>query len=566
MLNLGTVKPGSTIRIPFSSFDKDDGSSITMTNYAAADILVYKDGSTTERASTAGFTATTDFDAKTGKHLAIIDLADNTTAGFFAAGSEYLVAIDSVTVDTVTTGGWIARFEIGYPSAFLNTNIATLASQTSFTLTAGPAEDDALNGMWAVIHDVASAVQFSKVLILDYTGSTKTVTLAAGATFTAAATDNFSVIDMAPLQPTTTGRTLDVSTGGEAGLDWANVGTPGSTVSLSATTVATVTTTTTATNVTTVNGLAAGVITAAAIATGAIDADALAADAIDEIWDEYMYASNLTAREALSIAASSGLGSFAVNDAGASTTAFITTLTSAVDDFYNDMQIQFTSGALTGQIRVVSDYNGTTKAVTLDEALTSAPANGVTFVLSGPHTHTVSSIQSGLATAAELAKVPKSDGTATWNATALASIQAEATDALNAYDPPTNAEMESRTIVSANYATAANLATVAGYLDTEISAIITALADVPTVAEFEARTIVAASYSTLTAAQVWALSDGVETGVTPKQALQRIGATTTGKASGIGTGTEVYVGMDGSTTRVTVTLDGSNNRTGVVYV
>lgn len=40
---------------------------------------------------------------------------------------------------------------------------------------------------------------------------------------------------------------------------------------------------TTATNVTTVNGLAAGVITAAAIATGAIDADALAADAGTEI-------------------------------------------------------------------------------------------------------------------------------------------------------------------------------------------------------------------------------------------------------------------------------------------
>jgi hypothetical protein len=35
-----------------------------------------------------------------------------------------------------------------------------------------------------------------------------------------------------------------------------------------------------------------------------------------------------------------------------------------------------------------------------------------------------------LASATELAKVPKSDGTATWNATALASLQQEATDAL----------------------------------------------------------------------------------------------------------------------------------------
>ena len=48
-----------------------------------------------------------------------------------------------------------------------------------------------------------------------------------------------------PLVPTTAGRTLDVSAGGEAGVDWANVGTPGSTVNLSATTVNLVNTLTT---------------------------------------------------------------------------------------------------------------------------------------------------------------------------------------------------------------------------------------------------------------------------------------------------------------------------------
>jgi hypothetical protein len=193
LLDLGTVRPGSTLRIPFSTYDKDDGASITQTNYATSDILVYKDGSTTERASTAGYTATTDFDGKTGKHLAIIDLADNTTAGFWAAGSEYLVAIDAVTVDAVTTGGWIARFRIGYPNALLDTTIATLTNQTSFTLTVGPAEDDALNNCLVAIHDVASAVQMGFAVISDYTGSTKTVTLTAGTTFTAAATDNISI-------------------------------------------------------------------------------------------------------------------------------------------------------------------------------------------------------------------------------------------------------------------------------------------------------------------------------------------------------------------------------------
>jgi hypothetical protein len=50
----------------------------------------------------------------------------------------------------------------------------------------------------------------------------------------------------APLQPTTAGRTLDVSTGGEAGLDWANIGSPTTTVNLSGTTVGTATTLTNA--------------------------------------------------------------------------------------------------------------------------------------------------------------------------------------------------------------------------------------------------------------------------------------------------------------------------------
>ena len=200
MIDLGVVRPGSTIRIPFSTFDKDDGSSITMTNFAVGDILIYKDGSTTQRASTSGFTATTDFDsvdAGIGKHLAVIDLSDNTTSGFYAAGSEYLVAIGAVTVDAVTTGGWIARFSIGYPGELFSTTIATLSSQTSFTLTTGPAEDDALNGLTVVIHDIASAVQCARATVSDYTGSTKTVTLLAGATFTVAAGDNISILSTA---------------------------------------------------------------------------------------------------------------------------------------------------------------------------------------------------------------------------------------------------------------------------------------------------------------------------------------------------------------------------------
>lgn len=254
MLDLGIIKPGTLLRIPFSSFDKDDGSSITMTNYAVGDILIYKDGSTTERASTSGFTATTDFDSKTGKHLAIIDLADDTTADFFKSGSEYMVAIDAVTIDAIVTGGWIARFTVGYPNAILNTSIATLASQTSFTLTTGPADNNALVGCVALIHSKASAIQFGFGVVSAYTGATKTVTLTAGVSFTAAAIDNISffppgnvewfhalAVTKVPLAPATAGRDALIAADGSISPNWGDIKSPTTVVALSGTTVKTAT-------------------------------------------------------------------------------------------------------------------------------------------------------------------------------------------------------------------------------------------------------------------------------------------------------------------------------------
>lgn len=54
-------------------------------------------------------------------------------------------------------------------------------------------------------------------------------------------------------------------------------------------------------------------------------------------------------------------------------------------------------------------------------------------------------------------------------------------------------------------------------------------------------------------------------GKTMPVAMQIIGATTAGKLSGAGTGTETFVGLDGSTTRVIATVDSSGNRTAISY-
>jgi hypothetical protein len=60
-----------------------------------------------------------------------------------------------------------------------------------------------------------------------------------------------------------------------------------------------------------------------------------------------------------------------------------------------------------------------------------------------------------------------------WNAAWDAEVQSEVADALAVYDPPTNAEMEARTLAAASYATSAALTVVDDFLDSEVAAILT---------------------------------------------------------------------------------------------
>ena len=103
----------------------------------------------------------------------------------------------------------------------------------------------------------------------------------------------FTMRDQACLYPTTHATTLDVSAAGNAGIDWANVSSPTTTLNLSATTISTGQTITSvsgsvgsiASGGITTGSFAAGAINAAAIATDAIGSDELAASATAEIAD-----------------------------------------------------------------------------------------------------------------------------------------------------------------------------------------------------------------------------------------------------------------------------------------
>lgn len=113
------------------------------------------------------------------------------------------------------------------------------------------------------------------------------------------------------------------------------------------------------------------------------------------IWSESMtgYSTTNTAGKILKGIAEGWISAEgSVNDASATTTSFITDLTSAVDNFYNDATLAFITGSLKGQSRPVISYNGTTKAVTFDEAFTSAPADTDQFIILNSHTHPMSEI------------------------------------------------------------------------------------------------------------------------------------------------------------------------------
>jgi hypothetical protein len=116
-LALGSVPAGTTLYIPFATYAGATGASATMTGLAVTDIEVYKNGSTTQRASDAGFalldTDGIDFDGITGIHGFSLDLSDNTDSGFYAVGSWYWVVVSAVTVDSQTVNFVAAVFRIG---------------------------------------------------------------------------------------------------------------------------------------------------------------------------------------------------------------------------------------------------------------------------------------------------------------------------------------------------------------------------------------------------------------------------------------------------------------------
>lgn len=191
---------GETIDIKFTTAEPDTGAPATLAGTPV--ISAYVGNSTTQ--ITAGITLTVDFDGVTGLHNVRVVA---TSGNGYTDGSDVALIITTGTVDSVSAVGYkVGEFTIGRSAAntslkpiaratyLVDTTIATLASQTSFTLTAGSADNDAYNGMAFIFTDVTTAVQKGIAFASDYVGSTRTVTLEAGPIFTIATTDLVTIV------------------------------------------------------------------------------------------------------------------------------------------------------------------------------------------------------------------------------------------------------------------------------------------------------------------------------------------------------------------------------------
>lgn len=260
MKHLGDFDLSTVIYGKFTTFRPSTGAAYTLAGTPA--LSVYKDNSVTQ--STTGVTLTADFDSVTGlNHFAIDTSADGT---FYSSGSFFDIVITTGTVDSVSVvGSVVASFTLRKNSALK----PTTAGRTLVVDASGLADANMVkmgptgSGTAQTARDIGASVLLSSGTgtgQLDFTSGVvkANVTQLLGTAWLTPGTAGTPDVNVKlwnglttvalPLVPTVAGRTLDVSATGEAGVDWANVGSPSTSVNLSATTVNLVNTATTVTN------------------------------------------------------------------------------------------------------------------------------------------------------------------------------------------------------------------------------------------------------------------------------------------------------------------------------
>lgn len=113
MSYLGDFIENSSVRLYFTTNNSAGAAVAPSSAFEVADVVLYKNGSDTQRNSTSGWTMTSPFDSVVGLHLLEIDLSDDDDAGFYAAGNDYAPILNpDETVDSQVVVSRLEHFSI----------------------------------------------------------------------------------------------------------------------------------------------------------------------------------------------------------------------------------------------------------------------------------------------------------------------------------------------------------------------------------------------------------------------------------------------------------------------
>lgn len=141
---LGSFAEDATVNYSFTTNASDGAPIAPNSAFEAADLVIYKNNSATQKTSTNGVTMTSPFDSTTGLHQISIDTSNDTgDSGFWVAGSDYtVVLVADETVDGVAVTSVLAQFSIdnriskvsdGTGAGQIDTNAGAVVSVTTTT-------------------------------------------------------------------------------------------------------------------------------------------------------------------------------------------------------------------------------------------------------------------------------------------------------------------------------------------------------------------------------------------------------------------------------------------------
>jgi len=589
---LGDFTPGKTIVFDFNTH-KADGTPITLAGTPA--ISVYKN-STTE--STAGVTLTVDYDSRTGMHHVVIDTSLDGT--FYAAGNDFRAVITAGTVDSISVVGTVVgAFSLSNRSALrpatadrtLVVDAAGLADATmvkmgpSGSATSQTARDAGAQLDAAVSTRMATYTQPTGFLAATFpttVASTTNITAGTITTVTnltnAPTNGDFTATMKASITTAATAATPSVTVSDKTGFKLASDG-------LAAVTTWTVGITG---NITgnlsgSVGSVATGGITSTSFATDAISAASVSAAAVTKI--------------------QSGLSTYAGGDT-AGTTTLLSRITATRAGYIDNL-----SG---GAVMLASSYTAPPSAAAIATQVWTDLVSGSDFSTVGsagkllkdnidatvssrlasgsysapPSAATISTqVQTDLGTGSALtalAPAATALSTVVWTPTMAGYLDAAVSSRLasGSYTAPLDASgiRSAVGLATANLDTQldalptnAELATALASSDDATLAAIAALNNLSSAEAQAAAAAALVAYGVATVSSVPTadenatalldLANGVETSLTPRQALRLMVAAMAGKVSGAGTFVVKIRNIGDTKDRITATVDADGNRT-----